>query len=92
MPWGRVYALTPWDRQLRKHEIEHLRQIRHDGPVKFVALYLWWMIRRGYWWNPYEVAARIRSGEAWIEPGYQKHPELWRLIILPRRPWKKTSA
>lgn len=86
MPWGVVYAHDINDRQMRKHEIEHLRQIRHEGAFAFSCRYLRAYWQRGYWWNPYEVAARVRSGEASIDPGYERNAELWRLISLPRKP------
>jgi hypothetical protein len=64
MPWGRVYLLEPWhlDRLTRVHEFVHLRQIQRDGAFWFSCRYLWWLIRYGYWRNPYEVEAyRIES-------------------------------
>lgn len=66
MPWGRVYLLEPWldDRITRIHELAHLRQIRRDGPVVFSVRYLWWLVRYGYWNNPYEVEAYRIEDEA----------------------------
>jgi hypothetical protein len=73
MPWGRVYMLAPWldDRLTRFHELVHLRQIQRDGAVFFTCRYLWWLIRYGYWKNPYEVEAyRLEaSARARIGPG-----------------------
>ena len=71
MPWGRAYLLEPWhqDRLTRVHELVHLRQIQRGGAVFFTCRYLWWLVRYGYWRNPYEVeayaieaAARQRRG------------------------------
>jgi hypothetical protein len=76
MPWGRVYMLEPWhqDRLTRVHEFVHLRQIQRDGAVLFSCRYLWWLVRYGYWRNPYEVEAyriedetRVRWGRAGIK-------------------------
>lgn len=91
MPWGRAYLTAEAfsDRQTRRHEREHLRQLQADGPIVFTARWLWWTWLYGYWWNPYEVAARIRCGEAEIKPGYRENPALWRLITL-RRERRKT--
>ena len=59
MPWGRAYILEPWfhDRLTRLHELVHLKQIRRDGSVRFTCRYLWWLMRYGYWRNPYELEA-----------------------------------
>ncbi len=59
MPWGRAYLLEPWhqDRLTRVHELVHLRQIQRDGAIWFSCRYLWWLVRYGYWRNPYEVEA-----------------------------------
>ncbi len=66
MPWGRVYLLAPWfeDRLTRLHELVHLRQIQRDGSVFFTCRYLWWLVRYGYWRNPYEVEAYTLEAEA----------------------------
>lgn len=82
MPWGRVYILEPWfnDRLIRIHEVVHLRQIQREGSVRFSCRYMWWLVRFGYWANPYEVeayrieaAARARRGEAGM-PRRSKRP------------------
>lgn len=66
MPWSRVYVLNEdWadDPGLQVHEAVHLYQIRRDGRVRFTLNYLWWLIRYGYWNNPYEVEARRHEME-----------------------------
>jgi hypothetical protein len=40
------------------HELEHVRQFRQYGFLRFCVLYLWESIRRGYYNNRFEVAAR----------------------------------
>jgi len=59
MPWGLVYIDPKYwrHRGLRRHELIHLIQIRYDGPIRFTVLYLFYLVRYGYWDNPYEVEA-----------------------------------
>lgn len=40
------------------HEMEHIRQYRKYGLVRFIVLYLAETARKGYYNNKYEVAAR----------------------------------
>ncbi len=58
--WGAVYVMPGWEQHqpLLRHEAKHLEQIRRDGRIVFSAKYLYWLIRRGYWNNPYEIEAR----------------------------------
>ena len=49
------------DHAWRAHEDEHKRQWARDGHVGFALKYLWWLFRRGYWNNPYEVEARAAA-------------------------------
>ena len=41
-----------------RHELEHIRQFREYGPVRFIWLYLVESIRNGYYNNRFEVEAR----------------------------------
>lgn len=41
-----------------RHEMEHLRQFRQYGFIRFITLYLLESIRNGYYNNKFEVAAR----------------------------------
>lgn len=41
-----------------KHELCHIRQFKQHGVIKFLALYLWESMRKGYRNNKYEVEAR----------------------------------
>lgn len=43
---------------IMKHEERHLAQIEENGVVKFVLLYLIYLLRYGYYNNPFEVDAR----------------------------------
>jgi hypothetical protein len=46
---------TPWV----VHELEHVRQFRHYGFLRFTFLYVWESARRGYYNNRFEVEARV---------------------------------
>ena len=41
-----------------RHELCHIRQYRRYGLLRFIALYLWESMRRGYYHNKFEVEAR----------------------------------
>jgi len=41
-----------------KHELCHVRQFRRYGFIRFLVLYLWESMRKGYYMNKYEVEAR----------------------------------
>lgn len=41
------------------HEVEHVRQFRRYGIVRFSLLYLWESARKGYHNNRFEVEARV---------------------------------
>lgn len=58
--WRVVYVLPGHEQNQRllRHERAHLEQIERDGRLLFTARYLWWLLRHGYWNNPYEVDAR----------------------------------
>ena len=71
-PWGVIYItpyadylLNHWDYKARdaaydliEHERIHEQQIKREGPWKFTAKYLWYLVRYGYWNHPYEKEAR----------------------------------
>lgn len=46
------------DKRLVLHELEHVRQFRRYGTLRFVVLYLWEGLRKGYHNNRFEVEAR----------------------------------
>lgn len=41
-----------------KHENEHKKQWKRDGLIKFSIKYIYYLIRYGYYNNPYEIEAR----------------------------------
>ena len=59
MPWRSIYVLADhWhDAELRRHEMVHIAQIERLGPVRFSALYLFYLARYGYRGNPLEKEA-----------------------------------
>lgn len=51
-----------------RHELKHVEQFRHYGYVRFIFLYLFESIKRGYYHNRFEVEARKAE---------EKHIEIW---------------
>ncbi len=41
-----------------QHELKHIEQFQRYGFVRFIVLYLWESLRRGYRNNKYEIEAR----------------------------------
>lgn len=64
LPWG-IYILPDrlQDERLRRHELEHARQIAEYGVIGFYARYLWFTLRYNYRNNPLEVQARKAENE-----------------------------
>lgn len=62
LPWG-IYILPDrlQDERLRRHELEHARQIEQYGVIGFYARYAWYTLRHGYHSNPLEVQARTKE-------------------------------
>lgn len=58
--WGVIYIRKGHEanKQLIAHERCHLAQMRSSGKLAFTVKYLYWLIRYGYYNNPYEVEAR----------------------------------
>lgn len=46
------------NRRWLSHEMEHIRQYRKYGIIRFIVLYLLETARKGYYDNKFEVAAR----------------------------------
>ena len=46
-----------------KHELCHIQQFRQHGCIGFIAKYLWESMRKGYYNNRFEVAARAAEIE-----------------------------
>jgi hypothetical protein len=64
MPNKRIYVLEQYadDSRLIYHETVHIKQMERDGVARFCVQYLWWLVRYGYWRNPYEIEAFHRDG------------------------------
>lgn len=58
--WRVIYVLPGHEHneRLLRHERCHLEQIERDGRLKFSIRYVYWLVRHGYWNNPYEIEAR----------------------------------
>lgn len=64
MPWRTVYIAPGHDSEtLRRHEQVHIDQIDRHGPVRFSVLYIWFLIRFGYWRHPFEIEAYKSEAE-----------------------------
>ena len=81
MPIGRAYFLPSDanDRGTMLHELQHLRQIKRDGRLRFSVKYIYWLLKYGYRANPYEVEAYAREAEffpraAPIQPVPKRRP------------------
>lgn len=63
--WSTIYVLPghEHDQRLLRHERKHLEQIERDGRLLFAIKYSWWMLRHGYYMNPYEVEARAAESK-----------------------------
>jgi len=42
-----------------KHETRHLQQFQHYGFFRFILMYVWEGMRKGYHNNKYEIEARL---------------------------------
>lgn len=69
MPWRTIYVLEQhkFNQSLRRHELVHIEQIEREGPVMFSIKYLYWLVVRGYWDNPFELEAYAK------EPIYEEN-------------------
>ena len=58
--WRVIYVLPGYENHavLIRHEAKHLEQIERDGRFLFTLKYSYWLVRYGYWKNPYEIEAR----------------------------------
>ncbi len=46
-----------------RHELVHIEQYKRYGIIKFLALYIWYSTKYGYYNNPLEVEARQKEKE-----------------------------
>lgn len=44
-----------------KHELAHVEQFRRYGFLRFLGMYLWESLKKGYYHNRFEVEARTRE-------------------------------
>ena len=51
------------NRRWLQHELAHVQQYEQKGCLKFLALYLWESLKRGYQENKFEVEARAKEDE-----------------------------
>jgi len=51
-----IYGLS-----LIAHELQHVSQAREEGSGRWLMHYIGDNIRNGYWWNKYEVDARVKQ-------------------------------
>jgi hypothetical protein len=64
MPWRTVYYLPEVRKptlhwmDIRLHEDVHIEQIDRMGGTTFALVYIWQLIRYGYWNAPLEIEAR----------------------------------
>jgi hypothetical protein len=63
MPWRTIYVMEPYinHQALIAHEKVHIEQIKREGPIRFSVKYLWWLVTKGYFENPYEQEAYERA-------------------------------
>lgn len=66
MPWRTIFMRPGHldDHRLRIHELVHIEQIERHGAIRFTVLYLWYLLRFGYWLNPFEIEAYGIENEA----------------------------
>lgn len=54
-----------------QHELVHVLQYREHGRMKFVALYLWESLKKGYHQNKFEKEARLYENESLLSANVQ---------------------
>jgi hypothetical protein len=52
-----------------QHELIHVEQFKKYGYIKFIFMYTWELLKRGYYKNKFEVEARAKENES-ILPHY----------------------
>ena len=53
-----------------KHELAHVEQFKQYGFARFIFLYLWETIKRGYYKNRFEAEARTKEQEPLQHKGF----------------------
>ena len=54
-----------------QHELVHVLQYREHGHFKFITLYLWESIKKGYYQNRFEKEARLYEDESALSANVQ---------------------
>lgn len=44
-----------------KHELAHVEQFRKYGFLRFIGMYLWESVKKGYYQNRFEIEARAKE-------------------------------
>jgi hypothetical protein len=57
------------DKAFVLHELAHVRQFRRYGTFRFVVLYLWESLCKGYYNNRFEIEARKAETTGALKPG-----------------------
>lgn len=50
-----------------QHELIHVEQFEKYGYTKFILMYLWEFLKRGYYKNKFEVEARAKENESILQ-------------------------
>ncbi len=64
--WSTIYYIDKLafnNNRLRKHELEHVRQMKELGKFKFTLEYLWQAYTVGYKNNKFEIMARAAENK-----------------------------
>jgi hypothetical protein len=59
--WNTIYYIdndAKNNEQIKRHELKHIEQMNKEGKILFSIKYLYYLIRFGYYKNPYEIEAR----------------------------------
>ena len=67
-----IFISDKRDEELLKHEKVHIRQQVQGLIIVFVIRYVYYLLRYGYWDNPFEVEARKEAAD------YMKRKQLYR--------------
>ena len=59
-PWKQIYVIEGYEKSqwLINHELKHIEQMERDGWFKFHIIYFLYLLKYGYFNNPYEIEAR----------------------------------
>jgi hypothetical protein len=59
-PWKQIYIMEGYENSqwLIRHELKHIEQMQRDGWFTFHIMYFYYLLKYGYYENPYEIEAR----------------------------------